>query len=107
MANNQELPPGRRTSALALRELALLYALGVLLLVLITVAMGGTGLYLWYQASRESVRIDALVEETQGMRGSLYRQMKEVFDALFLDDRDAGAQYRTHQKEVESRLDSL
>jgi signal transduction histidine kinase len=107
MPHDQELLHRSRPSALALRELALVYALGVLLLVLVTVAIGGTGLYLWQQASRESVRIDSLVEETQGMRGSLYRQMKEVFDALFLDDRDAGAQYRTHQREVEARLDAL
>jgi signal transduction histidine kinase len=96
-----------RLSALSLRKLALAYALGALLLVLITVAIGGTGLYLWQQASRESVRIDSLVEETQGMRGSLYRQMKEVFDALFLDDPDAVVQYRAHQQEVEARLAAL
>ena len=102
----QEIEPRHRMhlSALPLRKLALAYALGALLLVLTTVAIGGTGLYLWQQASRESVRIDSLVEETQGMRGSLYRQMKEVFDALFLDDPDARAQYRAHQQEVESRL---
>jgi len=105
----QEIEPRHRMhlSALPLRKLALAYALGALLLVLITVAIGGTGLYLWQQASRESVRIDSLVEETQGMRGSLYRQMKEVFDALFLDDPDAPAQYRAHQQEVESRLAML
>src|SRR5690349_5863693 len=93
-----------RATAMPLRDWVLAYALGALLLVLATVAIGGTGLYMWRQASRESVRIDSLVEETQGMRGNLYRQMKEVFDALFLDDADAGAQYRTHQHEVEGRL---
>ena len=92
---------------LSLRELALAYAAGALLLVLATVAIGGFGLYLWQQSSRDSLRINALVEETQGMRGSLYRQMKEVFDALFLDDPDAAAQYSLHQREVEARLSQL
>lgn len=92
---------------LSLRELALAYAAGALLLVLATVAIGGFGLYLWQQSSRESLRINALVEETQGMRGSLYRQMKEVFDALFLDDPDAATQYAVHQREVEARLSRL
>jgi hypothetical protein len=104
-ASEEGQAPGRlRLPALSLRKLALAYALGALLLVLITVAIGGTGLYLWQQASRESVRINSLVEETQGMRGSLYRQMKEVFDALFLHDPDAAVQYRTQQQEVEARL---
>jgi signal transduction histidine kinase len=102
-------PPGASTplSTRSLREIALAYALGALLLVLITVAIGGSGLYLWQQASRESIRIASLVEETQSMRGSLYRQMKEVFDALFLDDPDAPAQYRVHQQEVEAGLAAL
>jgi len=92
---------------LSLRELVLAYAVGALLLVLATVAIGGVGLYLWQQSSRESLRINSLVEETQGMRGSLYRQMKEVFDALFLDDPDAAAQYRAYEREIEARLTSL
>jgi signal transduction histidine kinase len=92
---------------LSLRELVLAYAVGALLLVVATVAIGGVGLYLWQLSSRESLRINSLVEETQGMRGSLYRQMKEVFDALFLDDPDAAAQYRAYAREIEARLNNL
>ena len=101
------MAPRMTLAPLSLRELALAYAAGALLLVLATVAIGGFGLYLWQQSSRESLRINALVEETQGMRGSLYRQMKEVFDALFLDDPDAATQYAVHQREVEARLSRL
>jgi signal transduction histidine kinase len=94
--------PARR--ALPLRNLATLSAAGSLLLVAITVAIGGAGLFVWQQSSREALRINAVVEETQAMRGALYRQMKEVFDAVFLDDRDAVEQYRAHEREIAGHL---
>lgn len=93
--------------ALPLRNLATLSAAGSLLLVALTVAIGGAGLFVWQQSSREALRINALVEETQGMRGALYRQMKEVFDAVFLDDPDAPAQYRAHEREIGAHLGGL
>ena len=94
-------------SALSLRNLATLSAAASLLLVTLTVAIGGAGLFGWQQSSREALRINALVEETQGMRGALYQQMKEVFDAVFLDDHDAIAQYREHEQEIRSHLGGL
>ena len=93
--------------ALSLRNLATLSAAASLLLVALTVAIGGAGLFVWQQSSREALRINALVEESQGMRGALYRQMKEVFDAVFLDDHDAIAQYRGHEQEIRSHLAGL
>ena len=99
------MKPARR--ALPLRNLATLSAAGSLLLVAATVAIGGAGLFAWQQSSREALRINAVVEETQAMRGALYRQMKEVFDAVFLDDPDAPAQYRGHEREIAGRLTRL
>lgn len=91
----------------SLRKLVFTFAVGSLMLVVLTVAIGGGGLFLWQESSREALRINALVEETQGMRGSLYRQMKEVFDAVFLDDREAAAQYGAQGTEIDAHLRRL
>jgi signal transduction histidine kinase len=90
-----------------LRQLATLSASASLLLVALTVAIGGAGLVVWQQSSREALRINALVEETQGMRGALYRQMKEVFDAVFLEEPGAAAQYDAHAAEIRAHLTGL
>ena len=83
----------------------LFYALGYLLLVLASGALGGAGLYLWHQSSEESLRINSMVQEIQEMRGNLYRQVKEVFDAVFLNDSDAARQYQEYQKRIELHLE--
>ncbi|HUL41517.1 MAG TPA: ATP-binding protein [Burkholderiales bacterium] len=91
----------------SLKRLMLFYALGYLLLVLASGALGGAGLYLWHQSSEESLRINSMVGEIQEMRGNLYRQVKEVFDAVFLSDTDAARQYQEYQKRIERHLDNL
>jgi len=98
------MPP---VPSLSLRKLATLSAAASLLLVALTVAIGGAGLFVWQQSSHQALRINALVEETQGMRGALYRQMKEVFDAVFLDDTEAIAQYRAHEREIRVHLGGI
>lgn len=82
----------------------LLYALGYLLLVLASGVLGSAALYYWQESSRESLRINSMVEEIQEMRGNLYRQVKEVFDAVFLSDTDAARQYQEYQKRIEEHL---
>lgn len=96
---------GRQASSL--KDLVLAYALGYVLLVTVTGLIGGISFYHWKQASDESQRINSLVEEVQAMRGALYRQMKEVFDAVFLGDTDAAAQYMEYQQQVQARLRAL
>lgn len=91
----------------SLRGLALAFAAGSLLLVALTVALGGVGLFLWHQSTQESLRLTALVEEMQGVRGGLYRQMKEVFDATFLQDGEAQGQYLALSRQLEARLENL
>jgi len=93
--------------ARSLKHLMLFYALGYLLLVLASGALGGAGLYLWHQSSEESLRINSMVGEIQEMRGNLYRQVKEVFDAVFLNDSDAARQYQEYQKRIELHLENL
>jgi nitrogen fixation/metabolism regulation signal transduction histidine kinase len=95
------------SQAKSLKHLMLFYALGYLLLVLASGALGGAGLYLWHQSSEESLRINSMVGEIQEMRGNLYRQVKEVFDAVFLNDPDAARQYQEYQKRIELHLENL
>jgi signal transduction histidine kinase len=97
----------RTPLAPTLRELVFTYAAGAAALVLLTIAIGGAGLILWQRSSSEALRNNALVEEAQGMRGSLYRQMKEVFDAVFLEDAAAASQYRSHAKDIQAHLARL
>ncbi|MGH8743409.1 MAG: HAMP domain-containing protein, partial [Burkholderiales bacterium] len=88
----------------SLKRLMLFYALGYLLLVLASGVLGSAALYYWQESSRESLRINSMVEEIQEMRGNLYRQVKEVFDAVFLSDTDAARQYKEYQKRIEEQL---
>jgi signal transduction histidine kinase len=91
----------------SLRNLATTFGAGALALVIATVGVGGAGIIAWQHASNEAVRINLLVEETQSMRGALYRQMKEVFDAVFLDDPDAPTEYRAREADVQAHLTRL
>ncbi|MBA2352532.1 MAG: HAMP domain-containing protein [Burkholderiales bacterium] len=70
-------------------------------------ALGGSALYLWRQASEESLRINAMIEQVQEMRGNLYRQVKEVFDAVFLDDDAAIVQYREYEQRIDAGFATL
>jgi signal transduction histidine kinase len=91
----------------SLRNLALTFGAGALALVVATVIIGGAGIITWQRASSEALRLNLLTEETQALRGALYRQMKEVFDSVFLDDPDARGEYRAREAEVEQHLARL
>jgi signal transduction histidine kinase len=97
----------RSSSLPSLRNLALTFGASALALVVATILVGGAGIVAWQRASSEALRINLLVEETQAMRGALYRQMKEVFDAVFLDDPDARSEYRAREADVARHLARL
>jgi signal transduction histidine kinase len=82
----------------------LFYATGYLALVLAAGAVGGAGMYFLREASKESARINGIVNEVQDMRGNLYRQVKEVFDGAFLNDPYATQQYLQYQRRIEQHL---
>lgn len=88
----------------SLKHLMLLYAMGYLALVLAAGAVGGAGMYFLRQASKETARINSIVNEVQDMRGNLYRQVKEVFDGAFLNDPYAQQQYQQYQRRIEQHL---
>lgn len=84
----------------SLKELLLAHELIFIALILLAVAGGAFGIHLWDKSAKESQRIHLLVQEIQQTRGDLYRQMKELFDAFFLDDIDAREEYKAYTQSI-------
>ncbi|MDP2247746.1 MAG: HAMP domain-containing protein, partial [Nitrosomonadales bacterium] len=91
----------------SLKDLLLIHELAFILLVVLAGAAGGIGIHLWDQSSRESQRINLLVQEIQQTRGDLYRQMKELFDAYFLNDEKAEEEYNAYTVSIEQHFVKL
>jgi len=91
----------------SLRDLLLTHELIFIALILLAVAGGAYGIHLWDKSAKESQRIHYLVQEIQQTRGDLYRQMKELFDAFFLNDQDARAEYNAYTLSILKHFDKL
>jgi signal transduction histidine kinase len=78
----------------------LLHELIFIALILLAFASGLYGIHIWDKASNESQRINLLVREIQQARGDLYRQMKELFDAFFLQDDEALTEYNEYTQSI-------
>lgn len=91
----------------SLKEILTLHELAFIILIIIAVTVGAIGLQFWQSLSQETQRISALVNEVQQTRGDLYRQMKELFDAVFLDDTGAKAEYNQFTQSVEQHFKKL
>lgn len=91
----------------SLRDLLLVHELIFVALILLAVAGGGYGIYLWDKSAKESQRIHSLVQEIQQTRGNLYRQMKELFDAFFLEDHEARDEYKAYTQSILSNFNRL
>jgi len=92
---------------LSLRDLTLRYSTVYLALVVVTAILGSGAVWLWQEASSESLRVNGMVQEVETMRGNLYRQMKELFDTTFLDDPKAQTQYILYSGLIEDDLRRL
>jgi signal transduction histidine kinase len=90
-----------------LKDLLLVHELAFILLIVLAAAAGAVGIHLWDKSSQESSRINQLIQEVQQTRGDLYRQMKELFDAYFLEDDGARAEYNQFTVLVEKHFDQL
>lgn len=88
----------------SLNDLLLIHELAFIVLILLVAAAGAFGIHLQEQSSQESNRINLLVQEVQQTRGDLYRQMKELFDAYFLDDSTARTEYNHFTQSVENHF---
>jgi signal transduction histidine kinase len=86
--------------AKSLRDLLLVHELIFITLIVLAVAGGAYGIHLWDQSAKESERINLLVQEIQQVRGDLYRQMKELFDAFLLNDENARDEYKVYTQSI-------
>ncbi len=84
-----------------------MHELAFILLILLVASIGAIGIHLQEQSSRESNRINLIVQEVQQTRGDLYRQMKELFDAYFLQDMEARSEYNHFTLSVEQHFAQL
>ena len=91
----------------SLKDLLLIHELAFILLIILAATAGAIGIHLWEKSSQEASRISLLVVEVQQTRGDLYRQMKELFDAYFLDDATARKEYSDFTISIEKHFDQL
>ncbi|HEY0906304.1 MAG TPA: HAMP domain-containing sensor histidine kinase [Methylophilus sp.] len=87
--------------------LLLLHDLYYIGLILLAVISGAYGIFIWDQASKQSHRINSLVQEIYEVRGDLYRQMKELFDAFFLQEEEAITEYNHYTTSILTHLQNL
>lgn len=85
----------------------LLHELSFVLLVLITAGVAIGWAFAWQKSSEESLRLTAMNSHTQNIRGELYRQLKEVFDAAFLRDKYAADEYAHYLQRINASLQDL
>ena len=82
----------------------LLHELSFVLLILITSSVAIGWAFAWQKSSEESLRLSTMNSHTQSIRGELYRQLKEVFDATFLSDRYARDEYELYLRRINGYL---
>lgn len=85
----------------------LLHELSFVLLIFITASVGIVWAYAWQNSSEESLRLTAMNSHVQNIRSGLYRQLKEVFDAVFLHDEDAADEYEHYTTNIQQYLQRL
>jgi signal transduction histidine kinase len=91
----------------SLKDLLLIHELAFIVLIILAGTAGAFGLSLWEKSSQEANRISSLVTEVQQTRGDLYRQIKELFDAYFLEDIGARTEYDNFTISVEKHFSQL
>ena len=91
----------------SLKDLLLIHELAFIFLIILAGASGAVGIHLWAKSSQEASRIGLLVTEVQQTRGDLYRQMKELFDAYFLEDITALKEYSDFTSSIEKHFIQL
>jgi len=88
----------------SLKDILIIHELAFILLVLLAATSGTIGINLWQKLTLETQRMGSLVNEVQQTRGDLYRQMKELFDAFFLEDNGAKNEYNNFTVSVEKHF---
>lgn len=91
----------------SLKHVLTVHELAFIILITLTALTSGIGFNIWHLLTEETQRINLLVNEVQQTRGDLYRQMKELFDAFFLEDQNARYQYDQFTLSVENHFVEL
>lgn len=106
-SNNRITPKLVVKKKTPLKNLLLIHELAFILLIFLVATIGAIGIHLQQKSSQESSRINVIVQEVQQTRGDLYRQMKELFDAYFLNDVEARNEYNNFTRSVENHFVQL
>ena len=77
------------------------------LIIMLTAGLGVSWVLAWQNNSQESLRLTALNTHMQHVRGDLYRQIKEVFDVIFLNDDSAEQQYFGYSQAIKHELNQM
>lgn len=85
----------------SLRQFLGRYSLIFVILNVGGLAVSAALLWTWGEASREALRLTEMIATLKEMRGTVYRQVKEAFDARFLADAGAEKQYREFAGRIE------
>jgi signal transduction histidine kinase len=101
------MPNKQAYTSRSLRDLLLAHELIFVALILLAVAGGSYGIYVWDKSTKESQRIHYLNQEIQQTRGDLYRQMKELFDTFFLEDADGRNEYEAYTQSILKHFEEL
>jgi signal transduction histidine kinase len=88
----------------SLKDILIIHELAFILLIMLAATAGAIGINLWDQLTKETQRLSSLVSEVQQTRGDLYRQLKELFDAYFLEDDGARDEYNNFTLSVEKHF---
>jgi len=91
----------------SLHAALLFHELSFVLLVVITATVGIFWSVSWQQSSADALRISSMNTTMQTIRGEVYRQLKEVFDASFLYDYDAVDEYQAYTLIIKEELATL
>jgi signal transduction histidine kinase len=91
----------------SLKSLLLVHETALLILVIVTGALGGMWAYFWLQSSNESVRLNAMLYEAQQIRGDLYTQVKAVNRARLLEDNQALGYYQDYAERIDTHFHNL
>ena len=79
----------------------------LLAMLLLSAAIGGSWIYLWQQASVESLRVNRMMREAQHLYRDIYRQAQEAIVASQTADRLSVTQYWEHAYDMDARFERL
>ncbi len=97
----------RRYLPESLKGLLLLNEGAFVVLLLVTAAVGVLSAWHWHQSFREAVRINALLQGAERIRGDMYGQVEEVIRARLTEDPSVLDRYTPFGERIDRRFQQL